>query len=75
MNIHTIHHLTLGPAVMNMQLDPVRHVVGDIAVLQVDIAAGRVYIETIATVTGDVGVGDGDGGGGQGDVDTWRGSK
>ena len=60
MHIHSVHHLALRPAVVDVQLDPVRHVVCDGALLQVDISSGRVDIEPVPPVPGDVGPGDGD---------------
>ena len=45
--------------VPDQHLDPVCHVVGDGAVLQHHVAAGRVDEEAVPPVGGDVGVGDG----------------
>ena len=71
MNINPVHHLALRPAVVDMHLDSVCHVVCYRALLQVDISSSRVNIEPVPPVPGDVGTNDGDRRGGQGDVNTW----
>ena len=72
MNVHAINQLRLWPLVVEVILDPVGHVVGDEAVLQIDVAGGSVHKDAVATIVRNVGPADGHDGAGHGDVDSCR---
>lgn len=56
MDVNAIDHFGFRPLVVEVVLHAVRHVVGDVALLQDDVAPRSVDVHPVASVPGDVGI-------------------
>ena len=72
MNINAIDHFGFRPLVVEMVLDAVRQVVGDVALLQDDVAPRRVDVHPVTSVPGDIGIAYSDDAIRLGDIYSWN---